>query len=92
MITLEHRTQFHHNFYTIITMEKVVIGFTANKDAVKRLIYNLGEAMSVLVEVKDNIDKGFKDLKKLQDALAADNGGINVDGSEIMDINTGGGS
>ena len=71
-------------------MEKVAIASTATKNAVKRLIDDLGTAMSTLGEAKDKISKGFEDLIKDQDALAAESGVIDVDGSEILDINTGG--
>ena len=87
-IIFEHRPQVHLNFYSIITMEKVAIASTATKNAVKRLIDDLGTAMSTLGEAKDKISKGFEDLIKDQDALAAESGVIDVDGSEILDINT----
>ena len=71
-------------------MEKVDIASTATKDAVKRLIDNLGVYMSTLGEARDKINKGFEGLIKDQDALAAESGWINVNGSDILDINAGG--
>ena len=72
-------------------MEKFAIASTASKDVVKRLIDDLETSQYDLSEARDKINKGFEDLKKDQDALATRNGGINVDGSEILDINVGGG-
>ena len=71
-------------------MEKFAIASTASKDVVKRLIDDLETSQYDLSEARDKINKGFEDLKKDQYALATGNGGINVDGSEILDINMGG--
>ena len=71
-------------------MEKFAIASTASKDVVKRLIDYLEMSQDALSEARDKINKGFEDLKKDQYALATGNGGINVDGSEILDINMGG--
>ena len=71
-------------------MEKFAIASNATKDVVKFMKDDLCEALSILVEARDNINKGFEDMKKYQDALAAKNSGLNVDGSDILYINTGG--
>ena len=63
-------------------MEKVAIASTASKDAVKRLIYELDMAQDDLSEASDNINKGFEDLREDQR--------IDVDESDISEINTGG--
>ena len=89
-ITFGQRPQVDHNLYRTVTMGKVAIASTASKDAVKRLIYDLDRAQNVLSEARTKINKGFKDLREDQDALAVKNGVIDVDGSEIMDINAGG--
>ena len=71
-------------------MEKVAIASTASKDAVKRLIDELDRAQDVLREMRDKINKAFKDLRDDQDALAAKNWLLDVEGLKILDINTGG--
>ena len=71
-------------------MEKFAIASTASKDVVKILIDDLETSQGALGEARDNINKCFEDLKKDRDALATGNGGIDVDGSEILDINAGG--
>ena len=71
-------------------MEKVAIASTASKAAVKRLIDDLDTAQDILSEARDKITKGFEDLREDQDALAAENGGLDVDGSDILEINAGG--
>ena len=63
-------------------MEKVAIASTASKDAVKRLIYELDMAQDDLSEASDNINKDFEDLREDQR--------IDVDESDISEINTGG--
>ena len=72
-------------------MEKVAIASAASKDAVKNLIDDLDTAQDILSEARDKIAKGFEDLIEDQDALAVENGVPDVDGSEIIDINVGGG-
>ena len=72
-------------------MEKVAIASTASKAAVKRLIDDLNTAQDVLNEARNKIAKGFKDLREDQDTFAAENGVLDVDGSEILYINAGGG-
>ena len=71
-------------------MEKVAIASAASKAAVKRLIDDLDTAQDVLNEARNKIAKGFKDLREDQDTFATDNGVLDVDGSEILDINAGG--
>ena len=71
-------------------MEKVAIASTSSKDAVKRLIDDLYTAQDILSEARDKINKGFKDLKKDQDALSAKNGGLDVDELEILEIKAAG--
>ena len=90
MIIFEHRPQVHLNFYSIFTIEKVAIAFTASKALIKRLAYDYGKDQDVLSEARDFIAKGFKDLKEFQDSLTAKNRVLDVDGSDILDINAGG--
>ena len=90
MIIFGHRPQVDLNFYLIVTMEKFAIASTASKDVMKILTNDLETSQDALSEARDNINKCFEDLKKDQDALATGNSGIDVDGSEIMDINEGG--
>ena len=71
-------------------MEKVAIISTATIYGVKRLIDDLGTAMSTMGESRDRINKGFNNMIKYQDSLAVESGGIDVNGSEILDINAGG--
>ena len=42
------------------------------------------------MKARNQIQKIFEELREDQDALAAENGVIDVDGSEILDINAGG--
>ena len=56
----------------------------------KRLIDNLEMSQNVLSEARNNINKVFADLNEDQDYLAAKNGVIDVDGSDILVINSGG--
>ena len=71
-------------------MEKVAIAFTYSKSSMKRLVDDYAKAQDVLSEARDRIAKGFKYLKEVQGALAAENGVLDVDGLEILDINAGG--
>ena len=71
-------------------MEKVAIAFTASKALMKRFVGDYDKAQDVLSDARDRIDKRFKDLKEVQDALTAKNGVLNVDGCEILDTNAGG--
>jgi len=48
------------------------------------------KAKDVLGKAKNQIHEGFEELREDQDALAAENGVLDVDGSEILDINAGG--
>ena len=50
----------------------------------KRLIDNLEMSQNVLSEARNNINKVFADLNEDQDYLAAKNGVIDVDGSDIL--------
>ena len=70
-------------------MEKFAITYTVNKDVMKMLIDDPGGFLSVLGEARENINKGFEDIKKDQDDLTAKNSGLDVDGYEILDINAG---
>ena len=71
-------------------MEKVDIASTASKYLIKKLVEDYYRVQDVLSEARDQIAKGSEDPKKDQDTLAAENGMLNVDRSEIMEINTGG--
>ena len=90
MIIFGHRPQVDLNFYLIVTMKKFAIESTASKDVVEILIDDLEMSQDDLSEARDKINNFFEDLKKDQDALATGKGGIDVDGSEILDINAGG--
>ena len=48
------------------------------------------KAKDVLGKAKNQIHKGFEELREDQDSLAAENGVLDVNGSEILDINAGG--
>ena len=48
------------------------------------------KAKDVLGKDKNKILEGFEELREDQDALAAKNSVLNVDGSVILDINAGG--
>ena len=89
-ITSGQRPQVDHNLYRTVTIGKVAIASTDSKDAVKRLIYDLDRTQNFLSEARTMINKGFKYLREDQDALAVENGVLDVDGSEILDINAGG--
>ena len=90
-INFGQRPQVDHNLYRTVTMYKVAIASAASKDAVKRLIYDLDRSQNVLSEARTKINKVFNDLREEQDSLAIENGVLDVDGSEILDINAGGG-
>ena len=45
-------------------MEKVSIESTTSKYAVKSLIDDLDRAQNILSELRDSINKGFKDLRE----------------------------
>ena len=77
-------------FILSLPWKKVAIASTGTKDAVKMLTEDLGGAMSTLVEARDKINMGFEDLIKDQYALAAESGGIDVNGLEFLDIKAGG--
>ena len=53
---------------------------------------NFDKAKDVLGKAKTKIHEGFEELREDQDSLAAENGVIDVDGSEVLDINAGGSS
>ena len=57
----------------------------------KKLIGYFKRTNSILKEARGKNKNGFKDLNKERDTLAADNGICDVDGSEILKINAGGG-
>ena len=71
-------------------MEKVTISPRSSKYAVKRLIDDIEMDQDVLSEARNMISKGFKDLREDWVALASDNGVLDVDSQEILDINVGG--
>ena len=71
-------------------MEKVAIVFTASKYSMKILVDDYDKAQDVLSEARDRIGKVFDYLKEYQDSLAVENRVIDVNGSEILDINAGG--
>ena len=48
------------------------------------------KAKAVLGKDKNQIHEGFEELREDQDAFAIENGVLDVDGSEILDINAGG--
>ena len=79
-------------------MEKVDSAYTASDDAMKiykddfdRTKDDFDRAKDVLREARNQIHKGFGDLREDQNALAAENGVLDIDGSEILNINAGGG-
>ena len=48
------------------------------------------KAKDVLGKAKTQIHERFEELREDQDSLAAENGVLDVDGSEVLDINAGG--
>ena len=78
--------QVHVNFFYIVTMEKVAVAPTASKYYGKIIIDNLDRAKDVTSYSMNKINKCFKDLSEYQDSLATNNGVIDVDISEILDI------
>ena len=56
----------------------------------KSLVDDYERGQDVLSEARDRITKGFNDLKENQYVFAAMNWMIDVDVSEILDINLGG--
>ena len=96
-ISAETKTQVDLNFYCIVTMEKVHTASNASYGAMKSLFDeferakdDFNRAKDVLGKAKNKIHEGFEELREDQDALAAENGVLDVDGSEILDINAGG--
>ena len=71
-------------------MEEVDTASIASDDAIKRLVDDLGKTKDILREAGDRIANGFKNLREEREALVADNGVLDVDGSEILEINAGG--
>ena len=71
-------------------MEEVDIATIASDDAIKRLVDDIGKTKDILREARDRIANGFKDLREEREALVAENGVLDVDGSEILKINAGG--
>ena len=55
----------------------------------KGFIYKLYRSHDVMSEARNKINKGFEDLSEYQDALASKNGVIDMDISNILDINMG---
>ena len=55
----------------------------------KSLIDELDRAQYILSEVRDNINKVFRDTRENQYALSSNKWGIDVNVSEILDINLG---
>ena len=48
------------------------------------------KAKDDLEKAKTQIHERFEELREYQDSLAAENGVLGVDGSEVLDINVGG--
>ena len=78
------------NFCCILTMEKVHTASTASDGAMQRLFDEFDKAKDVLGKARNQIHEGFEELREDQDTLAAENGVLDFDGSEILDINAGG--
>ena len=72
------------------SMEEVDRASAASKHEMKRLIDDLDRTRDILRKARDRIAQEFKDLKEERDALAAENGVPDVDGSETLKINAGG--
>ena len=89
-IIFKHRPQVSLSFKYIFTMERFVIAYYAYEDSVKSLIDNLDISQDALSEVRDRINNGFEYLSDEQDAISTKNCVIDVNGYEIMCINTGG--
>ena len=70
-------------------MNEVAVATTDSKDDVKRLIYKLYRSHDVMSESRNKINNGFVDLSKYQDVLASKNDVIDVNISNILDINMG---
>ena len=78
-------------------MEKVHTASNASYGAMKRLFNKFERAKDdfnrskdVLRKSKNKIHEGFEELREDQDTLASENGVLDFDGSEILDINAGG--
>ena len=84
-----NQPKIHLNFYFVVTMNKVAVAPTDSKDDVKRLIYKLYRSHDVMSESRNKINNGFVDLSKYQDVLASKNDVIDVNISNILDINMG---
>ena len=54
----------------------------------KNIVDELDRSQDILREVRDNINKGFKDFREDQDYLSSKNGVLNVDEYKSMDINS----
>ena len=85
----EHQPQVHLNFYCVVTMEKVSAAPTDSKYDAKSLIYKLDRYQDVMSDDRNKIIKGFEDMSEYQDTLASKNGVIEVEKSNILDINLG---
>ena len=89
-LSAETKTQVDLNFYCIVTMEKVHTASNASYGAMKKLFDEFERAKDVLGKAKNKIHEGFEELREDQDTLAAENGVLDVNGSEILEINAGG--
>ena len=76
------------------SMKRLFDEFERAKDTLQkdfnRAKDDFDKAKAVLGKAKNQIHEGFEELREDQDALAAENGGLDADGSEILDINAGG--
>ena len=84
-------------FCSIVAMEKVDTAYNVSDGAMKMLFnkYEIAKdefnrAKDVLRKANNQIHEGFEELREDQDALAAKNGMLDVNVSEILDINVGG--
>ena len=71
-------------------MDKDASAFIASKYVMKRPVDEFERYQDVLSYTKNYIIKVFKDLIEYQYALATKNGVLNINRSDILDINSGG--
>ena len=73
-------------------MEEVDTVSIASEDTIKSLIDNFRKTNNILRKAKDQIKNGFKNMEQEQEDLIAKNGVLDVYGSEIVKIKSGGGA
>ena len=72
-------------------MKEVIAASNTSDYEMKKLIDDFKITKNILKESRDEIENGFKNLSEEQETLAAENGKFDVDVSEILKINAGGG-